>query len=394
MHEGKAVSNDYAATANDIHSGMIIVDTHVDTILRELDLGHNLAATGTAGYMDIPSMKKGNLTVSFFAACVDYHNVMRGTGKQRQENIINAVLAFCARNSAQIELARSVADIRRIAAEGKLAIVLTIEGAQAIEDDLASLQNLWECGVRSIALAHFSSNGWSDSSADVARHGGLSALGRQAIEVMNRLGILIDVSHASDAATLQAVDASEVPLIASHSSARALHDHSRNLTDELIKAIARRGGVIGPTAFPEYIYMPFQKAIEIRAAKILQSADNTLPVGSDTPAITTVMRSYGGDMHGKYSSLMLEDFPMPSVDIFIDHIVHIADLVGPEHVCIGTDHGAVRFDIPEWETCAKLPFLTEKLLQRGFSASEVGLIMGENVLRLMDDVMQAARTSA
>jgi membrane dipeptidase len=344
--------------------------------------------------MDIPSMKEGNLTVSFFAACVDYHNVMRGTGRQRQDNIINAVLAFCTRNSEQVELARSVDDIRRIATAGKLAIVLTIEGAQAIEDDLASLQNLWERGVRSIALSHFSSNGWSDSSADVARHGGLSALGRQAIKEMNRLGILIDVSHASDAATLHAVDASTVPLIASHSSARALHDHPRNLTDELIKAIAERGGVIGPTVFPEYIYAPFQEALEVRAAKILQSADNTLPAGNDTPAITTVMRSYGGDMHGKYSSLVIEDLPMPSVDVFIDHIVHIAELVGPQHVCIGTDHGAVRFDIPEWETCAKLPFITRKLLQRGFNASEVGLIMGENVLLLMNDVMQAARISA
>lgn len=375
--------------ALDFHYDTIIVDTHVDTILRQLDLGHDLASPNSDGYMDLPGMKKGNLTAAFFASCVDYNNIKRGTARLRQQQIIEAVLDLCERNKSIIELARSAADIRRLAAAGKLAAVLTIEGAHAIEDDLASLQSLWKQGVRSIALAHFTTNGWADSSADVERHGGLSALGHKALAEMNRLGIIIDVSHASDRAARQAIDASSPPILASHSSARALHDHPRNLTDELIRAIAARGGVIGPTIFPEYIFAPFQMAMEEHAAKLLRNMADRDSVRESTPAIATVMRSFGSDMNGKYNALMTNRLPMPSIEIFVRHIVHIAELVGPEHICIGTDHGAVRFDIPGFEDCTKLPALTQALLDRGFSRLEIEGILGENILRLMEEVIGA-----
>lgn len=375
--------------ASDFHYDTIIVDTHVDTILRQLDLGHDLASPSSDGYMDLPGMKKGNLTAAFFACCVDYNNIKRGTARLRQQQIIEAVLDLCERNRHIIELARSAADIRRLAAAGKLAAVLTIEGAQAIEDDLGSLQRLWDQGVRSIALAHFTTNGWADSSADTERHGGLSALGRKAVAELNRLKIIIDVSHASDRATLQAIDASSAPVLASHSSARALHDHPRNLTDELIRAIAARGGVIGPTLFPEYISAPFQAAMEEHAAMVLKDMADRDSVRENTPSIATVMRSYGGDMHGKYDSLVTRRLPMPSLETFVQHVAHIAALVGPQHICIGTDHGAVRFDIPRFEDCTKLPALTEALLAGGFSRSEVEGILGGNILRLMEEVIGA-----
>jgi membrane dipeptidase len=371
----------------DFHRGAIIVDTHVDTILRQLDLGHDLTSPNSPGYMDLPRMQKGNLTAAFFACCVDYNNIKRGTARLRQQQIIDAVLSLCARNENIIELARSAADIRRLAAAGKLAAVLTIEGAQAIESDLDSLQSLWDQGVRSIALAHFTTNGWADSSADLERHGGLSSLGRKAIAELNRLRIIIDVSHASDRATEQAIDASSAPVIASHSSVRALHDHPRNLTDHQIRAIATRGGVIGPTLFPEYISPAFQVAMEDHAAAVLKDMADRDSVRDNTPAIATVMRSYGGDMHGKYESLVTRRLPMPGLDIFMQHIVHIAELVGTQHICIGTDHGAVRFDIPHLEDCTKLPALTEVLLARGFSKPEVTGILGGNVLRLMEEVI-------
>ena len=373
----------------DFHHGAIIIDTHVDTILRQVDLGHDLSLSSSPGYMDLPRMKSGNLTAAFFACCVDYNNIKRGTARLRQQQIINAVLNLCARNGSIIELARSAADIRRLAAAGKLAAVLTIEGAQAIEDDLDSLQTLWDQGVRSIALAHFTTNGWADSSADVERHRGLSALGRNAVGELNRLGIIVDVSHASDRATLQAIDASSSPVLASHSSARALHDHPRNLADELIRAIAARGGVIGPTLFPEYIFPPFQAAMEEHAAVVLKDMADRDSVRENTPAIATVMRSYGSDMHGKYDALVTRRLPMPSLEIFVRHVAHIADLVGPQHICIGTDHGAVRFDIPRFDDCTKLPAMTQALFACGFSRTEVEGILGGNVLRLMEKVIGA-----
>jgi len=388
-HEAPATDASVSRSLLDFHHAAIIVDTHVDTILRQLDLGHDLTASTSPGYMDLPRMRKGNLTAAFFACCVDYNNIKRGTARLRQQQIINAVLDLCARNASIIELAGSAADIRRLAAAGKLAAVLTIEGAQAIEDDLDSLSDLWRQGVRSIALAHFTTNGWADSSADVERHGGLSALGRKAVAELNRLGMIIDVSHASDRATLQAIDASSAPVLASHSSARALHDHPRNLTDELIRAIAARGGVIGPTLFPEYIFPPFQLAMEEHAAVVLKDMADRDSVRENTPAIATVMRSYGSDMHGKYDSLVTRGLPMPGIEVLIQHVAHIAGLVGPQHVCIGTDHGAVRFDIPRFEDCTKLPVLTQALLAAGFSRPEVQGILGENILRLMERVIGA-----
>jgi membrane dipeptidase len=387
--DAPAIDSSASGSLLDFHHSAIVVDTHVDTILRQLDLGHDLTASASPGYMDLPRMKKGNLTAAFFACCVDYNNIKRGTARLRQQQIIDAILDLCARNGSIIELARSAADVRRLAAAGKLAAVLTIEGAQAIEDDLASLQSLWDQGVRSIALAHFTTNGWADSSADVERHGGLSALGRKAVAELNRLGMIIDVSHASDRATLQAIDASSAPVLASHSSARALHNHPRNLTDELIRAIAARGGVIGPTLFPEYIFPSFQVAMEEHAAAVLKDMADRDSVRENTPAIATVMRSYGSDMHGKYNSLVTRGLPMPSLGIFVQHVAHVAELVSPQHVCIGTDHGAVRFDIPRFEDCTKLPALTEALLAAGFSRPEVEDILGGNVLRLMEQVIGA-----
>ena len=158
--------------------------------------------------MDLERMKIGNMTAAFFAVCVDYNNIRRGTGRQRQDTLLHAVLDLCRKNPDKIGLAKTAADVRRLASEGKLAAILSVEGAQAIEERLDLLQELWDHGVRSIAPAHFTSNGWADSSADQPRHGGLSALGRQAIKEINRLGMIIDVSHISDQGFWQVLDAS------------------------------------------------------------------------------------------------------------------------------------------------------------------------------------------
>src|SRR5262249_6749544 len=148
--------------------------------------------------MDLERMKVGNMTAAFFAVCVDYNNIKRGTGRQRQDTLLHAVLDLCGNNPDKISLARTAADVRWLSAEGKLAAILSVEGAQAIDARLEVLQELWDRGVRSLAPAHFTSNGGADSSADQRRHGGLSTLGRQAIKELNRLGMIIDVSHISD----------------------------------------------------------------------------------------------------------------------------------------------------------------------------------------------------
>jgi membrane dipeptidase len=297
------------------------------------------------------------------------------------------VLELCRSNPDKIGLARTASDVRRLAAEGKLAAILSVEGAQAIEERLDLLPEFWDHGVRSIAPAHFTSNGWADSSADQPRHGGLSGLGRKAIAEMNRLGMMIDVSHLSDDAFWQVLEASTAPVFASHSSARALHDHPRNLSDEMIKAIRDKDGIVGITWYPEYCSAEHQRATEERARSIDLKALGLDPGGPGMPAIAILMRSCGADMHAKYNVLMSGDLPMPSVATIVAHVSHVANLIGADRVCLGSDHGAVRFDIPGFEDCTKFPVVTQALRDRGFSDAEVRNILGENVLRLMARVI-------
>jgi membrane dipeptidase len=370
-----------------LHHAAIIIDTHVDTIQRALDLGQDLVHANPSGFMDLERMKIGNMTAAFFAVCVDYNNIRRGTGRQRQDELLHAVLALCHKNPDKIGLAKSAADVRRLASEGKLAAILSVEGAQAIEERLELLQELWDQGVRSIAPAHFTSNGWADSSADQPRHGGLSSLGRQAVKEINRLGMILDVSHISDRGFWQLLEASTAPVFASHSSARALHDHPRNLTDDMIKAIRDKDGIVGITWFPEYCSAAHQHALEEKARSIDLRALGFEPGGPGMPAIATLMRSCGPDMHAKYNVMMTEGLPMPTVDTIVEHIAYVADLIGADRVCLGSDHGAVRFDIPGFEDCTKWPVVTQALKDHGFSDTDVRNILGENVLRLMERVI-------
>jgi membrane dipeptidase len=329
------------------------------------------------------------MTAAFFAVCVDYNNIRRGTGRQRQDTLLHAVLDLCRDNPDKIGLARSASDVRRLAREGKLAAILSVEGAQAIEERLELLPQLWDHGVRSIAPAHFTSNGWADSSADQPRHGGLSALGRKAIAEMNRLGMMIDVSHISDDGFWQVLEASTAPVFASHSAARALHDHPRNLTDDMIKAIAARGGIVGITWFPEYCSAAHQRALEEKARTIDLRALGFEPGGPGMPAIATLMRSCGADMHAKYNVMMTAGLPMPTVDTIVAHVRHVANLIGADRICLGSDHGAVRFDIPGFEDCTKWPVVTQALKDAGFSDTDVRNILGDNLLRLMERVVGA-----
>jgi membrane dipeptidase len=370
-----------------LHRAAIIIDTHVDTIQRAVDLGHDLVHANPSGFMDLERMKIGNMTAAFFAVCVDYNNIRRGTGRRRQDTLLQAVLELCRANPDKIGLARTASEVRRLAGEGKLAAILSVEGAQAIEERLDLLPEFWDHGVRSIAPAHFTSNGWADSSADRPRHGGLSRLGRKAIGEMNRLGMIVDVSHLSDDAFWQVLEASSAPVFASHSSARALHDHPRNLSDEMIRAIRDKDGIVGITWYPEYCSLAHQRAMEERARSIDLQALGFEAGGPGMPAIAILMRSCGGDMQAKYNVLTTRDLPMPSVDTIVAHVSHVADLIGADRVCLGSDHGAVRFDIPGFEDCTKFPVVTQALRDRGFADEEVRNILGENVLRLMARVI-------
>lgn len=361
----------------------ITVDTHVDTILRMVDLGEDLSVRSTNGYMDLPTMREGGLGAAFFACCVSFDHVAKGTAGRRALELIDAVHALSALNPSEIRIATTSGGVRKLIAEGRHAAVIAVEGAHPLEGDLGALARWCERGVRLIGLTHFNSNDVGDSATDVPRHGGLSQFGRQVVAEANRLGIMIDLSHASDAAFWQALELSRQPLIASHSSARALVDHPRNLTDEMIKALASQGGLIGVTCWPEYISDAYCRALERYCAATAPKGGGPLTGSS---AIAELLARIGDDPLKAYNVLIETGVPFPTLSDYLDHVDHVVGIAGVDHIALGTDHGACRFDLVGLESCAKLPALTEALRARGFSQSDAGKILGGNVLRYMEAV--------
>ncbi|MFC7397899.1 dipeptidase [Chelatococcus sp. GCM10030263] len=365
--------------ARDLHFSSIIADTHNDVVVRLLNLGHDLRQKLGNGFVDLPSMKEGNFTAQFFAFQVPHKHYARGDAKEQLKRMMAAVIGFCEENADQIALARTSADIRALAAEGRQAAVLCIEGAHVIGEDLASLQVLHDQGIRYITPAHFYTSSWSDSSTDNAAHGGLSPLGVEAIKEMNRIGIVVDAAHISDEAFWQVLEITSRPVMVSHAGARALLPHPRNITDEMIAAVGKMRGLIGVCPYPEFLTHDFYRAIERKALEVSSEEEirRTIP--------SAILMAHAQDNpEASYNIISNLGIELPTIWDYIDHIEHVVRLAGVDHVCMGIDHGAIQFEIRGFEDCTKLPNLTEGLLDRGFTPAEVKKIMGENVLNFLD----------
>ncbi len=376
--------------ARRIHDSAIVIDTHVDTVVRWLDLDEDLGVATGNGYMDLPLMKEGNLTATFFACCVGFHHVAEGTAIRRCIDMIDGVKEICRTYPDEIEVAMSAADVRRLAEVGKLAAIIAIEGGHAIGDDLRVLRQYFDLGVRYMSLTHFNTHNWADSATDAARHDGLSAFGREVVGEMNRLGMMVDVSHASDKVFWDVIEMAEKPVMASHSSMRALVDHPRNMTDDMLRAVAANGGVVCATAWPEYISHDYWHGLEEVANRLSgrgSGANRRRSASGTTSAIFDLMALVRGDRNKSYNVLVDAEIPFPTLADLLDHIDHAVNVAGIDHVGIGTDHGAVRFDMVDLEDCAKLPVITESLLRRGYGENDIRKILGENVLRVMSDVI-------
>ncbi len=383
---------DISDAARRLHDSAIVIDTHVDTVVRWLDLDEDLGTATGNGYMDLPLMKQGNLTASFFACCVGFHHVAEGTAIRRCLDMIDGVKEICSAYPDEIEVALSAQDVRRIAGAGKLAAIIAIEGGHAIDDDIRVLRQYFDLGVRYMSLTHFNTHNWADSATDTARHDGLSAFGRDVVAEMNRLGMMVDVSHASDKVFWDVIAMTEKPVMASHSSMRALVDHPRNMTDEMAKAVADNNGVVCVTAWPEYISQDYWQGLENLADRLSNRGDGAnrrASASGTTSAIFDLMALVRGDRTKSYNVLADADIPFPTLEDLLDHIDHAVGVAGIDHVGVGTDHGAIRFDIVGMEDCTKLPVLTESLLRRGYGEEDVRKILGENVLRVMADAIGA-----
>jgi membrane dipeptidase len=362
-----------------LHREAIVVDGHADTIGRALDDGEDLGAETGRGHIDLPRMLRGGLDAQFMSCWVEPKYVERGQAAGRAFRMIDAVKQWIVRHPDRMSLARSAADVRRAAAQGKVCGILCIEGGHAIEEDLGLLRCFAELGVRYMTLTWNHSLSWAEAARDPRLPGGLTDFGRRVVREMNRAGMLVDLSHVSERTFHDAIGTSEVPVICSHSCARALCDHVRNLTDAQLKALARNGGVVGVNFYSGFLSEEF-----IRRRRPHDEADNAERARvkeafrGDPARLDAAMKEIGRAYDR--AELSLE---RPSLDLLVDHIEHIARVAGIDHVGLGSDFDGVAALPQGIDDCASLPRLTQRLLERGFSEGDVRKVLGENFLRVM-----------
>lgn len=370
-----------------LHAAAIVVDTHSDTTPRFEDPTWDFAARHDAvdGDMDLPRIREGGLDVEFFSI---YLGETEGEGvaiKQALERI-DAVYEVARRHSDEVVLATNVDEIRRAVAAGRFVALMGIEGGHIIEESLPALRMFHALGVRYMTLTHSFHTSWADSSGtrdDVEpEHEGLTAFGREVVTEMNRLGMMVDVSHVSDDTFADVLEATRAPVIASHSATRALAHHRRNLTDDMLVALANNGGVVMINFYPAYIDESASAATKLWFER------------NDT-AMSRIFKELpeGAERRAAYRELTLRD-PAPQVplSVLLDHFDHAVAVAGPDHVGIGADWDGVPSMPVGMEDVSKLPALTKGLLERGHSQATVRKVLGANLLRVMEEVERVSRS--
>jgi membrane dipeptidase len=360
----------------------IVVDGHADTISRALDGGEDLGAETGKGHLDLPRMLRGGLDAQFLACFVEPKYVERREAAKRALRMIDAVKRWIARHPERMALARTASDVRRAAAAGKVCGVLCIEGGHAIEDDLALLRTFHELGVRYMTLTWNNANNWADSCRET-RHHGLTDFGREVVREMNRLGMLVDLSHAAEKTFYDALDVTDAPVLCSHSCARALCDHVRNLRDDQLRALARNGGVVGVNFYSGFLSQRFYDAKRGRDEAVEAEQAGVRERFRDDPA---AMDAALKALDDRVLRVEASEEP-PALDLLVQHIEHIARVAGVDHVGLGSDFDGVSSLPRGVEDCERLPNLTARLLDRGFSEGDVRKILGENFLRVMEQAV-------
>ncbi len=321
-----------------LHGRAIVCDGHCDTILELEHQKRSLGQRSNQGHVDLPRLLEGGVTAQLFALFVE-DAYLPGEAVRRTLQLLDRFYQEIEANAGRIFLATCAADVRRAKAEGQVAALLGIEGGEALEGDLAALRVYYRLGVRLLTLTWNRRNALADGGREARTGGGLTNLGVEAVQEMNRLGMLVDIAHLAPAGVRDVLQVSQAPIVASHANARAVHDHRRNLSDEQARAVADKGGLIGVTFVPSFI-----------------------------------------------------DPQNPSLERLVDHVVHLLQVAGEDHVGVGSDFDGFGFggpaeqfqDIPD---VSHLPRLTAALLRRGLSERVVEKVLGENFLRVLAEVV-------
>jgi len=370
--------------ARKLHFSSIVVDTHDDTTQRLLDGKFDLGTRSSTGSIDIPRMREGNVGAIFFSIWMP-SKVTGPDAVNRAIVQIDAVREQVRKHPNDLVLATTAAEIRDAHKQGKIAALLGVEGGHIINSDLGVLRAYAALGVRYMTLTHSGNDEWADSSTDQAVHNGLTDFGREVVREMNRLGMMVDISHVSDKTFYDALETSKAPLIASHSSCRAICDAPRNMTDQMMKDLAAKGGVVQINYHVGFLSQEFRDAEKanpelnktISAEVMKRCADNE---GCQLIEGDRITREY------------VEQGKLPRVEFskIIEHIDHAVKVAGIDHVGLGSDVDGANMPYG-MEDAAKLPRITEALLQKGYAEGDVKKILGENTLRVMTDVQLISR---
>ncbi|HXC47459.1 MAG TPA: dipeptidase [Candidatus Sulfotelmatobacter sp.] len=379
-----AASQSISDQAKKLQATSIVIDTHDDTTQRLLDPKFDLSVRHSDGNIDIPRMKEGGLTAIFFSIWISSKILGPEAVKQALDQI-DAVRETVRKNPNDLMLATSAADIREAKKQHKIAVLMGVEGGHMMGNDLSVLRTFAALGVRYMTLTHMDNNEWADSSTDKPAHSGLTDFGKDVIREMNRLGIIVDISHVSDKTFYDAIATSKAPVFASHSSCRALCVAPRNMTDDMIRDLAKNGGVIQinyHVGFLSQEFRDFEKA-HPEAEKEINEEVKKRCGDNEACKLTT------GDQ-------VVRDFmqagKLPKVDwtVIIDHIDHAVKIAGADHVGLGSDFDGAVMPLG-MQDVTHIPQITDALLKKGYSESDIRKILGENTLRVLSQVEQVSR---
>ena len=385
--------NTVSPKAREIQNSAIVIDTHADTPQRFLDENYDIANTDPkdVGHISLDKAKSGNLGAEFFSIWVDPQTIAKQDYIKHTLDLIDSVYEQAARHPDRMMMAFSVADIERARRELKLAALMGIEGGHSIENDIRVLRDFYRLGVRYMTLSWSNTNEFADSSGDISdpkieHHNGLTEGGKQVVLEMNRLGMLVDISHVADKTFYDAIAVSKAPVIASHSSARALTNAPRNMTDDMLRAVAKNGGVVDVNFYSGFVDEDYRKASEAqtpqREAAAKAALDQARAAGKSVSYLDVdrVEREWGNKI------------PRPPLKSLIDHIDHVAKVAGIDHVGFGADWDGVAGQTPQGiDSAADLPKITQALLDRGYSAEDIKKILGGNVLRVFAEAERVSR---
>lgn len=365
-------------SSDTLHREALVWDTHNDLSYRvlyeKLDIGQRLPA----GHVDIPRLEEGGVDVQTVALYVEnFLYPHPGRCYRQASELLSAMRGAIEQNLDRVELARTGADVERIVAAGKIAMPLAIEGGHAIENSLDKLREFFDLGVSSMTLTHNVSHDWADSGADEPRWGGLNDLGRDVVREMNRLGMVIDISHVSDETFFDVLEVTEDPVIASHSGCRAINPHRRNMSDEMLAALAENGGVIGIVFVLNYLSAEYSEAMsELQAV--------SRPWFEQVPAIEELDLRVAVQHLNQGREWPLEN--RPTIEDVLDHIDHAVQVAGVDHVGLGADMYPRTPSPVGIRGVHDYPNITRGLKARGYSDEDVKKIMGGNFLRVWQQV--------